>query len=86
MGVLMLLYSIGEIVFSLKAKSLTMFSDGLHNLSDALALAVALWAERVQHKVGCRCLIAGTCSSSSPFCFPAPHKEQTNFALPPICF
>lgn len=50
MGVLMLLYSIGEIVFSLKAKSLTMFSDGLHNLSDALALAVALWAERVQHK------------------------------------
>ncbi|EGD80511.1 hypothetical protein PTSG_01102 [Salpingoeca rosetta] len=50
MGVLMLLYSLGEIVFSLKVKSLTMFSDGLHNLSDAFALAIALWAERVQTK------------------------------------
>eukprot|EP00043_Microstomoeca_roanoka_P014535 m.144190 g.144190 ORF g.144190 m.144190 type:complete len:456 (+) comp16036_c1_seq1:341-1708(+) len=50
MGVLMLLYSLGEVVFSLKAKSLTMFSDGLHNLSDAFALAIALWAERVQHR------------------------------------
>lgn len=51
MGVLMLVYSFGEIGFSLKAKSLTMFTDGLHNLSDAVSLGIALWAERIQTKV-----------------------------------
>lgn len=46
MGVLMLLYSLAEVAVSLIVHSLTMFSDGLHNLSDAISLAVAYWAER----------------------------------------
>jgi Co/Zn/Cd efflux system component len=29
-----------------------MFSDGLHNLSDALTLAIAYWAERAKSRVG----------------------------------
>ena len=52
MGVLMTIYSLAEIGLSLKVNSLVVFSDGLHNLSDAIALAIALWAERAQLKVG----------------------------------
>ena len=46
MGVIMALYSFAEVGISLKVTSLAMFSDGLHNLSDALSLAIAYWAER----------------------------------------
>eukprot|EP00039_Didymoeca_costata_P007568 m.101275 g.101275 ORF g.101275 m.101275 type:complete len:541 (+) comp13737_c1_seq1:159-1781(+) len=51
-GVLMALYSVGEIGFALYADSLVMFSDGLHNLSDVLALAVAFWSEKVKNNIG----------------------------------
>ena len=39
MGLLMVLYSVAEIGFSLYFNSLIIFSDGLHNLSDGVALA-----------------------------------------------
>jgi Co/Zn/Cd efflux system component len=35
----MVVYSIAEIAFSLHFDSLVIFSDGLHNLSDGVALA-----------------------------------------------
>jgi hypothetical protein len=39
MGAIMVVYSLAEIGFSLKFDSLVIFSDGLHNLSDGVALA-----------------------------------------------
>ncbi len=39
MGALMVVYSLGEVAFALNYDSLVVFSDGLHNLSDGLALA-----------------------------------------------
>lgn len=40
-----------ELVVSLWINSLVMFSDGLHNLSDGLALVVAFYAERKKLEV-----------------------------------
>ena len=54
MGVLMLVYSVAEIGASLWLHSLTMFSDGLHNLSDAVSLAIAYWAETAKSTVSLR--------------------------------
>jgi hypothetical protein len=48
MGILMMAYSLAEVGISLYVHSLTMFSDGLHNFSDALALAIAYWAEQAK--------------------------------------
>ena len=36
-----------------------MFSDGLHNLSDFLALAVSFWAEKVKYSQGSEALTYG---------------------------
>eukprot|EP00037_Helgoeca_nana_P022324 m.227877 g.227877 ORF g.227877 m.227877 type:complete len:635 (+) comp25958_c0_seq2:139-2043(+) len=47
-GVLMALYSVAEIGISTYLNSLVMFSDGLHNGSDCLALLVAFWAEKMK--------------------------------------
>ena len=51
MGILTTIYSLGELAISLRFESLVMFTDGLHNLSDGLALAVAFWAENKKLKV-----------------------------------
>eukprot|EP00730_Choanoeca_flexa_P015569 TRINITY_DN7179_c0_g1_i3.p1 TRINITY_DN7179_c0_g1~~TRINITY_DN7179_c0_g1_i3.p1 ORF type:complete len:416 (+),score=64.89 TRINITY_DN7179_c0_g1_i3:219-1466(+) len=50
MGALMLIYSIAEIGAALWLHSLSMFSDGLHNLSDAASLAIAYWAEQAKSR------------------------------------
>lgn len=51
MGILTTLYSLAEVGISLQFSSLVMFADGLHNLSDGLALAIAFWAENKKLQV-----------------------------------
>lgn len=51
MGVVTTLYSLTEIVIALRYASLVMLTDGLHNFSDAGALAVGFWAENKKLKV-----------------------------------
>lgn len=51
MGILTTLYSLAEIGIALQFGSLVMFADGLHNLSDGLALAIAFWAENKKFQV-----------------------------------
>jgi hypothetical protein len=46
-GVLTLIYSVAEIVIALKMESLALLTDGFHNLSDVIAIAIAYWAIRV---------------------------------------
>jgi hypothetical protein len=55
-GLVMVSYSVAEITMSLVLKSLVMFSDGLHNLSDGVALAVAFWAEKKKLTAGTEAL------------------------------
>jgi len=43
-GILTLLYSLTEIAAALYFTSLTLLSDGFHNLSDVIALVIAFWA------------------------------------------
>jgi len=43
-GILTLVYSVVEIIFGLKINSLTLLSDGFHNLSDVIALIIAFFA------------------------------------------
>lgn len=43
-GILTLVYSISEIIFGIKLNSLTLLSDGFHNLSDVIALIIAFFA------------------------------------------
>lgn len=46
-GIANLTYSASELILSAILDSLTLFGDGIHNLSDVLALIVAFWADRV---------------------------------------
>jgi Co/Zn/Cd efflux system component len=46
-GFLTLVYSVVEIAFGLKIDSLTLLTDGFHNLSDVVAIIVALIAAYV---------------------------------------
>jgi Co/Zn/Cd efflux system component len=46
-GVLTMLYSLAEIAAALFYNSLTLLSDGFHNLSDVIALMIAFWALKV---------------------------------------
>jgi Co/Zn/Cd efflux system component len=46
-GIVTFLYVIFELVVALKLGSLTLLSDGFHNLSDVLALYIAFWASKV---------------------------------------
>lgn len=57
--VLSTLYSCIEIGFALHFSSLVMFSDGVHNLSDGLALVIAYWAEHMKLKEGTGSLTYG---------------------------
>ena len=60
-GLLSTSYAVAEITLSLVLHSLVMFSDGLHNLSDGLALAVAFWAEKKKLEAGAEgltCVVA----------------------------
>jgi hypothetical protein len=59
MGIVTTIYSVGEVGLALWYNSLVIFADGLHNLSDGLALAVAFWAENKKLKVTsfCRCCL-----------------------------
>jgi len=43
-GALTLLYSFAEIIFAMMLGSLTLLSDGFHNLSDVIALGIAYYA------------------------------------------
>jgi cation diffusion facilitator family transporter len=45
-GVLTLLYTLGELGFGAIFHVLVLLSDGFHNLSDVVALGIALWASR----------------------------------------
>lgn len=46
-GGLTLLYCIAELAAAVWLKSLTLLSDGFHNLSDVVALYIAYWAQTV---------------------------------------
>lgn len=52
-------YSLAEIGVALVLDSLIMFSDGLHNLSDGVALGVAFWAEKSKLRTGATALTYG---------------------------
>eukprot|EP01126_Amoeba_proteus_P001312 TRINITY_DN10374_c0_g1_i1.p1 TRINITY_DN10374_c0_g1~~TRINITY_DN10374_c0_g1_i1.p1 ORF type:complete len:485 (+),score=87.45 TRINITY_DN10374_c0_g1_i1:771-2225(+) len=43
-GILTLAYSVFEIFMAIQLSSLTLMSDGFHNLSDVIALLIAFWA------------------------------------------
>ena len=46
-GLLTLAYCIIELIVALYVRSLTLLSDGFHNLSDVLSLVIAAWASKV---------------------------------------
>jgi Co/Zn/Cd efflux system component len=66
MGFLMIVYSAAEIGFALRFESLVIFSDGLHNLSDGVALA----------GMCCVCWCAGVLCSFSAVAFWAERKKS----------
>lgn len=49
-GVLTLLYTLGELGFGVYMHVLVLLSDGFHNLSDVVALGIALWASKKSRK------------------------------------
>jgi len=59
-GILTLVYCIGELGAGVYLQSLTLLSDGFHNLSDVASLYVAYWALKVASIVVliCVCLCA----------------------------
>lgn len=50
-GGLTLLYCVAELVAALYLQSLTLLSDGFHNLSDVVSLYIAFWAQKVCHSI-----------------------------------
>jgi Co/Zn/Cd efflux system component len=46
-GGLTFIYCIAELIAALSLKSLTLLSDGFHNLSDVVSLYIAFWAQNV---------------------------------------
>ena len=51
-GTATLLYTVLELGFAIYTASLTLLSDGFHNLSDVASIFIAHWA----HKVATKCL------------------------------
>lgn len=49
-GGLTLIYCIGELLAALYLGSLTLLSDGFHNLSDVVSLYIAFWAQRAAQR------------------------------------
>jgi len=45
-GVITLIYSVGELVVAIYLSSLVLLSDGFHNLSDVISLYIAFWARQ----------------------------------------
>ena len=60
-----------------------MFSDGLHNLSDALSLAIAYWAERSKSRVRRRPPPHAPHAVSTPPHSPNLFSSPTPLVLPP---
>lgn len=50
-GGLTLIYCIAELVAALFLGSLTLLSDGFHNLSDVVSLYIAYWAQAVSYTI-----------------------------------
>jgi len=46
-GILTCIYSLAEVAAALYFSSLTLLSDGFHNLSDVISLGIAYWALKV---------------------------------------
>ena len=46
-GGLTLIYCVAELIAALYLGSLTLLSDGFHNLSDVVSLYIAFWAQAV---------------------------------------
>merc|ERR1712137_399719 len=49
-GVITLLYCIAELAIALFEGSLTLLSDGFHNLSDVISLGIAFWASKAARR------------------------------------